>query len=179
LLGNHAHADHQEGDALVKQMTGAQVVAMAEDVPALQAMKPGNKEHPIDRVIHDGDKVTLGGVTLTAHLTAGHTHGCTTWTTTAQEGGRTYNVMFGCSLRSPGMISPETQAELERTFKTVRTIPCDVQLGDHGAQYNMQEKYAKLKSGGPNPFIDPKTCFHEADVEEAMFKAILAEQKKS
>ena len=179
LLGNHAHADHQEGDALVKQMTGAQVVAMAEDVPALQAMKPGNKEHPIDRVIHDGDKVMLGGVTLTAHLTAGHTHGCTTWTTTAQEGGRTYNVMFGCSLRSPGMISPETQAELERTFKTVRTIPCDVQLGDHGAQYNMQEKYAKLKSGGPNPFIDPKTCFHEADVEEAMFKAILAEQKKS
>jgi len=179
LLGNHAHADHQEGDALVKQMTGAQVVAMAEDVPALQAMKPGNKEHPIDRVIHDGDKVTLGGVTLTAHLTAGHTHGCTTWTTTAQEGGRTYNVMFGCSLRSPAMISPETQAELERTFKTVRTIPCDVQLGDHGAQYNMQEKYAKLKSGGPNPFIDPKTCFHEADVEEAMFKAILAEQKKS
>jgi metallo-beta-lactamase class B len=178
LLGNHAHADHQEGDALVKQMTGAQVVAMAEDVPALQAMKPGNKEHPIDRVIHDGDKVMLGGVTLTAHLTAGHTHGCTTWTTTAQEGGRTYNVMFGCSLRSPAMISPETQAELERTFKTVRTIPCDVQLGDHGAQYNMQEKYAKLKSGGPNPFIDPKTCFHEADVEEAMFKAILAEQKK-
>ena len=63
LLGNHAHADHQEGDALVKQMTGAQVVAMAEDVPALQAMKPGNKEHPIDRVIHDGDTVTLGGTT--------------------------------------------------------------------------------------------------------------------
>jgi metallo-beta-lactamase class B len=121
----------------------------------------------------------LGGVTLTAHLTAGHTHGCTTWTTTAQEGGKTYNVMFGCSLRSPAKIAPETQAEFERTFKTVRTIPCDVQLGDHGAQYNMQEKYAKLKAGGPNPFIDPKSCFHEADVEEAMFKAILAEQKKS
>jgi metallo-beta-lactamase class B len=179
LLGNHAHADHQEGDAVVKQMTGAQVVAMAEDVPALKAMKPGDKEHPIDRVIHDGDKVMLGGVTLTAHLTAGHTHGCTTWTTTAQEGGKTYNVMFGCSLRSPAKIAPETQAEFERTFKTVRTIPCDVQLGDHGAQYNMQEKYAKLKAGGPNPFIDPKSCFHEADVEEAMFKAILAEQKKS
>ena len=179
LLGNHAHADHQEGDALVKQMTGAQVVAMAEDVPALKAMKPGNKEHPIDRIIHDGDKVTLGGVTLTAHLTAGHTHGCTAWTTTAQEGGRTYNVMFGCSLRPPAVISPEAQAEFERTFKTVRNIPCDVQLGDHGAQYDMQEKYGRMKAGGPNPFIDPKTCFHEADVEEAMFKAVLAEQKKS
>ena len=62
LLGNHAHGDHQEGDALVKQMTGAQVMAMAEDVPALQAMKPGGKEHPIDKVLHDGEQVTLGGV---------------------------------------------------------------------------------------------------------------------
>ena len=106
LLGNHAHGDHQEGDALVKQMTGAQVMAMAEDVPALQAMKPGGKEHPIDRILHDGEPVTLGGTTLVAHLTPGHTHGCTTWTTTAQEGGKTYNVMFGCSLRPPAALTP-------------------------------------------------------------------------
>src|SRR5438874_3137316 len=103
LLGNHAHGDHQEGDALVKQLTGAQVMAMAEDVPALRGMKPGGKEHPNDRVLHDGEEVTLGGTTLVAHLTAGHTPGCTTWTTTAQEAGRTYNVMFGCSLRSPAV----------------------------------------------------------------------------
>src|SRR5215470_3747792 len=94
LLGNHAHGDHQEGDALVKQMTGAQVMAMADDVPALQAMKPGGKEHPIDRVLHDGDTVTLGGVTLVAHLTAGHTPGATTWTMKASEGGRSYDVVF-------------------------------------------------------------------------------------
>src|SRR5438128_7275467 len=68
LLGSHAHGDHQEGDAMVKQVTGAQVMAMAEDVPALQAMKPGGKEHPIDRVLHDGESVTLGGTTLVAHL---------------------------------------------------------------------------------------------------------------
>src|SRR5215831_15428543 len=73
LLGNHAHGDHQEGDAMVKQMTGAQVMAIAEDVPALQAMKPGGKEHPIDKVLHDGDAVALGGTTLVAHLTPGHT----------------------------------------------------------------------------------------------------------
>src|SRR5260370_16101958 len=85
LVGNHAHGDHQEGDALVKEMTGAQVMAMAEDVPALQAMKPGGKEHPIDRMLHDGDQVTLGGTTLVAHLTPGHTRGCTTCTTTAQQ----------------------------------------------------------------------------------------------
>jgi metallo-beta-lactamase class B len=177
LLGNHAHGDHQEGDALVKQKTGAQVAAMAEDVPALQAMKPGGKEHPIDRVLHDGDKVTLGGTTLVAHLTPGHTRGCTTFTTTAQENGKTYNVMFGCSLRPPAVVTPEVAAELDRAFKTVRALPCDVQLGDHGAQYGMLEKFAKVKEGGPNPFIDPASCTQEADVEQAMTEALLAEQK--
>src|SRR5215468_6565491 len=179
LLGNHAHGDHQEGDALVKQMTGAQVMAMAEDVPLLQAMKPGGKEHPIDRVLHDGDRVTLGGTTLVAHLTAGHTPGCTTWTTTAQEGGKSYNVMIGCSLRPPATLTPAQADMFNRAFKTVRGLPCDVQLGDHGAQYNMQEKYAKLKDGGANPFIDPASCTLEADVEEAMFDAILAEQQQA
>src|SRR6185295_16898391 len=66
ILGTHAHGDHQEGDALAKQMTGAQVMAMAEDVPALQGMKPGGKPHPIDRVLHDGEQVSLGGTTLVA-----------------------------------------------------------------------------------------------------------------
>jgi metallo-beta-lactamase class B len=179
LLGNHAHSDHQEGDALVKQMTGAQVMAMAEDVPLLQAMKPGGKEHPIDRVLHDGDAVTLGGVTLIAHLTSGHTPGCTTFTTTAQDGGKTYNVMFGCSLRPPAVVTPALVEQFRRTFKTVRALPCDVQLGDHGAQYNMQEKYAKMKEGGPNPFIDPATCTLEADVQEAMLNAILTEQQQA
>ena len=179
LLGNHAHGDHQEGDALVKQKTGAQVMAMAEDVPALQALKPGGKEHPVDKVLHDGDKVTLGGTTLVAHLTAGHTRGCTTWTTTAQEGGKTYNVMFGCSLRPPAVVTPALADEFNRSFKLVRGLPCDVQLGDHGAQYNMLEKYAKLKAGAPNPFIDPASCTLEADVEEAMFHAILAEQQQA
>jgi metallo-beta-lactamase class B len=179
LLGNHAHGDHQEGDALVKQITGAQVMAMAEDVPALQALKPGGKEHPIDKVLHDGESVTLGGTTLTAHLTPGHTRGCTTWTTTAQEGGKTYNVVFGCSLRPPATLTPALVEEFNRSYKLVRTLPCDVQVGDHGAQYNMQAKYAKLRSGGPNPFIDPANCTLEADIEEAMFHALLAEQQST
>ncbi|HEV3215395.1 MAG TPA: subclass B3 metallo-beta-lactamase [Vicinamibacterales bacterium] len=179
LLGNHAHGDHQEGDALVKQLTGAQVMAMAEDVPALRAIKPGGKEHPIDRILHDGEAVTLGGSTLIAHLTPGHTRGCTTWTMRAQEGGKTYNVMFGCSLRSPGVLTPDIVDEFTRSFKLVRALPCDVQLGDHGAQYNMQEKFAKIRNGGPNPFIDPAGCTVEADIEEAMFHAILDEQQKA
>jgi metallo-beta-lactamase class B len=179
LLGNHAHRDHQEGDALVKEMTGAQTMAMAEDMPALQAMKPGGKEHPIDKTLHDGDKVTLGGTTLVAHLTPGHTPGCTTWTMTADEGGKTYNVMFGCSLRPPAVVTPELVDAFNRSFKIVRALPCDVQLGDHGAQYNMQEKYAKLKDGAPNPFIDPSSCTLEADMEEAMLHALVAEQQQA
>jgi metallo-beta-lactamase class B len=179
LLGTHAHGDHQEGDALVKQLTGAQVMAMAEDVPALQAMKPGGKEHPIDRMLHDGESVTLGGTTLVAHLTPGHTRGCTTWTMTAQEGGKTLNVIINCSLRPPAVLTPALVDEFNRSFKLVRSLPCDVQLGDHPAQYNMQEKYAKLRDGGLNPFIDAVSCTLEADIQEAMFRAILGEQQKA
>ena len=177
LLGNHAHGDHQEGDALVKEVTGAQVMAMAEDVPVLQALKPGGKAHPIDKVLHDGESVTLGGTTLVAHLTPGHTRGCTTWTTKVREGGNTYEVVIGCSLRPPGMLTPAITDEFNRSFKLVRSLPCDVPLGDHPAQYRMQEKYAKLSNKGSNPFIDPAGCFAEADIEEAMFHALMDEQR--
>src|SRR5947208_9820591 len=115
LLGNHAHGDHQEGDALVKQLTGAQVMAMAEDVPALQAIKPGGKEHPIDKMLHDGEPVTLGGTTLVAHLTPGHTRGCTTWTMKAADAGKTYDVMFGCSLRAPDRLTQANVDEFKRS----------------------------------------------------------------
>jgi metallo-beta-lactamase class B len=178
LLGNHAHGDHMEGDALVKQLTGVQVMAMAEDVPALQAIKPGGKEHPIDKTLRDGEAITLGNTRLVAHLTAGHTRGCTTFTTTARDSGRTYNVVFGCSLRAPNTISPEVAAEFARTFKVVRELACDVQLGDHPAQFGMDAKYAAMKTAKTNPFIDARTCRLETDIQEAMFRAVLAEQKK-
>jgi metallo-beta-lactamase class B len=179
LLGTHAHSDHQEGDALIKQMTGAQTMAMAEDVPALQAMNPGGKEHPIDKILRDGEMVTLGGTTLTAHLTPGHTRGCTTWTMKAQEGDKNYNVVIGCSLRPPATLTPEVIAEFSHSFPLVRSLACDVPLGDHPAQYNMEEKYAKLQNGARNPFIDPDGCTYEVDIEEAMFHALLDEQQKA
>jgi metallo-beta-lactamase class B len=179
LLGNHAHGDHQEGDALVKELTGAQVIAMAEDVPALQAMKPGGKEHPIDRIIHDGDSVNLGGTVLIAHLTPGHTPGCTTWTMKAKDGPKSYDVVFHCSLRPPAVVTPPLVEQFNRAFKVVRSLSCDVPLGDHPAQYNMQEKFAKLRPGGANPFLDRAGCNDETDVEEAMFRAILKEQAQA
>jgi metallo-beta-lactamase class B len=179
LLGNHAHGDHMEGDALVKELTGAQVVAMAEDVPALKAMKPGGKDHPVDRIIRDGDTVSLGDAALTAHLTAGHTRGATTWTMPVTEAGKTYRVVFYSSLRSPTVLTPPVIDEFNHSFAVVRTLPCDVPLGDHPSEYGMTEKYARLKPGAPNPFIDPSGCRIEADMQEAMFKAILAEQQKA
>ena len=179
LLGNHAHGDHQEGDAMVKELTGAQVIAMAEDVDTLKAIKPGGKEHPIDKIIHDGDSVTLGGMKLVAHLTAGHTPGCTTWTTVVRDGGKDYNVVFHCSLRAQGNLTPALVDQFNRSFKVVRALPCDVPLGDHPAQYRMLEKHAKLAAGGPNPFIDKANCNLETDIMEAMFRATLAEQQQS
>ncbi len=176
ILGNHAHGDHMEGDAALKQMTGAEVIVMAEDVKMLEGITPGGQKHPIDKVVHDGDTVKLGDVTLTARLVAGHTPGCTAWTMPVVDGGKSYNVVFGCSLRSPGTISPEVEAQMERSLKVWPALPCDVMLGDHPAQYQMEEKFAKVKPGAPNPFIDKATCTTEMKIQEAMFRAVLKEQ---
>jgi metallo-beta-lactamase class B len=186
LLGSHAHGDHMEGDALVKQLTGAQVMAMAEDVPALQAMMPGGKPHPVDKILHDGEQVTLGGTTLVAHLTPGHTRGDTTWTLKAQDGGKSYDVVIIGSLGvNPGLklvnnpTDPQIVEEFTRAFQVSRSLPCDVPLGSHPGMYNMKEKYAKLKAGGANPYIDPAGYKTELDIDEAMFHAVLEQQKTS
>jgi metallo-beta-lactamase class B len=176
LLGNHAHGDHQEGDALVKELSGAQVMAMAEDLPELRAIKPGGKEHPVDRVLHDGESITLGGTTLVAHLTAGHTHGATLFTAKVPDGEKMYDVVFYSSLRSPAVLTPKHVAEFSHSFDFVHGLACEVPLGDHPAEYDMEAKYAKLSAGGPNPFIDVAGCKKEAYMQEAMFHAILAEQ---
>lgn len=179
ILGNHAHSDHMEGDALAKQLTGAKVGIMADDVPLAKKLMPEGKEHPVDVVLHDLDTVRLGGMVLTAHLTAGHTPGCTAWTTTVMDYGKPLNVVFGCSLRAGNYISPEVAAEFERSFPVARSLPCDVPLGDHPSQIGMYDKYQKIKPGAPNPYIDKAGCHNEIDMEEAMFKAIMAEQQKN
>ena len=186
LLGSHAHGDHMEGDALVKELTKAQVMAMEQDVPALRTMRPGGKEHPIDRVLHDGDDVKLGGTTLVAHRTAGHTKGCTTWTLRAQEADKAYNVLISCSIGvNPGYVLvnnkdyPEIADDYVRSFKVMRSLPVDVFLGAHGNFYNLTEKHARLeKGGGPNPFIDPEGFKQYVDRSEKTFQTRLAEQKK-
>jgi metallo-beta-lactamase class B len=184
LLGSHAHADHMEGDALVKQLTGATVMAMAEDVPALEKMMPGGKPHPIDRVLHDGDEVTLGGMTLVAHLTPGHTRGCTTWTFNITEGGKTQRVLIIGSVGvNPGMKlvgntdAPQIEQEFERSFKWLRAQHPDIPLGSHPGMYNMNEKFAKLGRGGASPYVDPAGYTAELDIVEGVFRSVLAQQK--
>jgi metallo-beta-lactamase class B len=87
--------------------------------------------------------------------------------------------MFSCSLRPPAVLTPSIVDEFNRSFRLVHALPCDVPLGDHGAQYDMQKRFAKVQTGGVNPFIDRTGCTLEADIEEAMFHAILAEQQRA
>jgi metallo-beta-lactamase class B len=179
LLNNHEHGDHVDGDAMVKELTGAQVVEIAEGVEALKKVMPGGKPHPIDRIIQDGDTVTLGGTTLTAHLTPGHADGGTTWTMKATEGGKTYDVVFFSSIRTPGKITPKSEAQYALTLPLVRSLPCDVPLGDHTETYDIREKLEKIRPGAPNPYIDRAGCSIETDVEDSMLHATLQEQQQA
>lgn len=187
LVTSHAHVDHCEGDALVKQMTGAMVMIMDRDVPATEKIRPEGKTHPIDRVLHHLDRVTLGGAVLTAHLTPGHTEGNTTWTTKATEEGKSYDVVI------PGAIYPNGATPVvgnkeypyiaEDTlfmYKYLRILPCDVMLGSHTPFYHMPEKYAKIGKG-PNPFIGGQQgCLADIDGwEQAFKKRLAADQAKT
>jgi metallo-beta-lactamase class B len=162
LLASHAHADHQTGDAMVKQMTGATTEFMAEDVPAIQNIKPGGKEHPIDKVLHDGDTVTLGGMTLTAHLNPGHTLGCTTWTFPVMDAGRRYNVTTICGgLQDNARLvfnaqQPDIADVWASTIAKWKTYPTDIFLGAHTWFFNLTGKYKAMKANPRvNPWIDP------------------------
>jgi metallo-beta-lactamase class B len=177
LLDSHAHGDHVAGNPLVKQMTGATVMVMQEDVKGV----PG----AIDRVLHNGDQVKLAGTVLTAHLTPGHTPGATTWTMTATENGKPYHVVISSSIGvNPGYILvnnskyPQIADDYRRAFEVMRALPCDIYLAPHGAQYGLLEKYAKLEKGGPNPFIDPDGYRAYVDTSEKLFLGKLEEQKR-
>ena len=101
MISSHAHWDHVQGHAAMKKLTGAQVVALGGDAAALEAGQdnsaggfPGMIAVHVDRVIKDGDTVSLGGTTLRAVWAPGHTQGATVWMTTVQEGGKAYSVAF-------------------------------------------------------------------------------------
>lgn len=191
LLISHAHDDHCAGSALVKKLTGAKYMVMEPDVPVVESGGLGDFVYQsrwtptkVDRVLHDGDTVVLGGTRLTAHLTAGHTKGCTTWTLKVPDSGKNYDVVI---VGSPNVNTgyklvdnaryPQIAADFARTFHVLDSLPCDVFLGAHGNYYGLQEKYKKLQAGGANPFIDPAGYRAYVVERQQAFEAKLQEQR--
>lgn len=192
LLASHAHSDHVAGHAAMKELTGATVCVMRGDEAVIESGGVGqylyadSRWQPckVDRVLEDKDEIKLGGATLVARRTPGHTRGCTTWTWRATEGDKTYDVVvIGSPNVNPGyrLVDnkdyPEIAADFAATFKLLKSFPCDIFLGAHGDYYGMQAKYDRLKGADKNPFIDPAGYRDYVELKEKAFQKTLAEQK--
>lgn len=186
LISGHAHPDHIEGDALVKEMTGAEVVVGRLEVPDVRAFKHSKgKQQPIDRIVDDGDTVTLGDTSLTAHVLPGHTKGCLAWSLSLEENGQSYYGFIECSINGQYLQYvdnkdyPNILADMRSTYKKAREFPVEVWVSSHGVFYGLDEKYEKLQLRGaaePNPFLDPKGYQAHVEEFESLFEAALARQ---
>lgn len=193
LLTGHAHFDHVGGHADLQRLTGAKVMVMDADRQALESGVdrsalggPGWKPVAIDRVLKDGDTVTLGGVTLTAHLTPGHTQGCTTWTMEAGQDGKKYQVAFTGSVtinegvhlvgntRVPAIAEHYAQA-----FRVLHGIKADVFVAQHGGVFALEDK-ARRATADPrvNPFVDPEGYQRFVERAEQTYLKQLAQDQK-
>ena len=160
LLITHAHRDHAGGARRVKELTGVQLMVMDQDVAAVET--GGNDMPPVkvDRVLHDKDEVQLGGVTLVAYRTPGHTPGNTTYVWKANQNGNAYTVVLAGSLSSDArrLAAPSTPTLVEdyrQSIRLLKSLPCDVFIGSHGKFFDLREKYAQLQKGKANPYVDP------------------------
>jgi metallo-beta-lactamase class B len=197
LLISHGHFDHCAGSALVKRMTGAKYMVMDADVPVVESGGRNDFQFArdrtmwfppthVDRVLHDGDVVSLGGSVLTAHLTAGHTKGTTTWTMDENEAGKTLHVVI---VGSPSVLDsyrlvgkksyPQITDDFRRQFAVLRALPCDVFLGAHGSYFGLNEKYARWKAGDKNAFVDPTGYRRFVDERQRLFEADLQRQQQA
>ena len=195
LINSHAHYDHAGGLALLKQFTGATLIATRADAELMARGGQGDpnfgdrfKYQPVtvDKFLKDGDKVELGGVELTAHLTPGHTKGCTTWTMKVKEGAKQYDVVIVGSASAPGYKLVDNQQypaiveDYERTFRVLKGLKCDVFLAPHGSFYSMLEKTKLLEEGAKqNPFIDPAGYHNYVERTEKAFREQLKRQSGS
>jgi len=197
LLISHAHWDHCAGSVAIKRMTAAKYMVMDADVSVVESGGKTDFQYgtskgsrfpiaKVDRILHDGDEVRLGGAVLAAHLTPGHTKGCTTWTMKLKEGGQTRNVVIiGSPNINPGYKLVNNKAypgiahDYDRMFRVLKSLPCDYFLGAHGSYFNMEAKYARLKSGGQSPFIDPDGYKRYVLQKEHDFQVELAKQNDS
>lgn len=195
LLISHAHWDHNAGSDTIKKLTGAKYMVMDADVSVVESggktdFQYGNVAQSlylptkVDRVLHDGDEVKLDGTVLVAHLTPGHTKGCTTWTMKLQEGGQTYNVVIiGSPNVNPGykLVNnakyPQIAADYKRMFRVLKSLPCDIFLGAHGGYFDLERKYARLKENALVAFVDPEGYKKYVADREQAFKAEFAKQR--
>jgi metallo-beta-lactamase class B len=194
LLISHGHYDHCAGSAEILRETHARYEVMDRDVSVVQSGGRTDFHYApdktfwfppahVDRILHDGDKVSLGGTVLTAHRTAGHTKGTTTWTLDEKEGGRTLHVVIvGSPNVNPGYklvrnpTYPRIADDYRHQFEVLKSLPCDVFLGAHGAYFGLAEKYPRFKAGDRNAFIDPAGySAYIADRQQA-FEAELKKQ---
>jgi len=171
LINSHAHFDHAGGLAQLKKLTGAKLMTSEADAQLLAAGGKGDfgfgdkfAYEPVkaDRILRDGDTIKLGDVTMVAHLTPGHTKGCTSWTMKVHDGGKDYAVVFVGSTTVPGykLVDnkdyPTIADDYARTFRVLQSLPCDVFLASHGSFFSLDQKSKLLAEGKqPNPFIDP------------------------
>jgi metallo-beta-lactamase class B len=194
LLISHAHWDHDAGSAAVKAAVGASYMVMDADVPVVESGGKADfqygsdptKLYPpvkVDRVLHDGDTVALGGATLVAHLTPGHTKGCTTWTMKVTDGGKTRDAVIICSPNvNPGykLVGntqyPEIAADYERQFRILKSLPCEIFLGAHGSYFGLEAKYERWQAGARDAFADPAGCAAYIAERESAFRTELAKQ---
>jgi len=192
LINSHAHYDHAGGLAMLKRLTGAKLMTSEADAALLAAGGKGDPNfgdrfafEPVtaDRILKDGDKVKLGGVTMVARLTPGHTKGNTTWTMTVNEGKKRYNVLFAGSTTAPGykLINnqnyPNIVEDYRRTFQILKSLPCDVFLAPHGNFFELTSKSKLLEQGTtPNPFIDSKGYRQFIEDTEAAFEKAVQRQ---
>ena len=198
MLNLHAHQEHMGGFAMMKELTGATIVlsrASADEVATggrTDFRENGSelyKPFKADRIVEDGGTVTLGEVTLTAHLTPGHSKGTTTWTTRVEEAGKTYNVVFMGGMAVPGIDRsplldnpryPNVVADYQRSFAKLRALPCDVWFYPRATTIRLDEKLKRLAAGvKPNPFIDPVGCQWYIDYYEYEFADQLAQQLRA
>lgn len=199
LLIGHAHADHCGGSALIKVETGAKYMVMDADVSAVESggktdFQYGSSKDldnfysptKVDRILHDGDQVKLGDTVLVAHLTAGHTKGCTTWTMNVTEKGKLYHVVIvGGPYVNPGYklvyntSYPKIANDYEHTFKVLKSMPCDIFLGAHGLYFDLEKKYALINTRTKNQFIDPEGYRKFILLKEQDFQREFARQKLS
>lgn len=191
LLNSHAHVDHAAGLARLQLASGAQMVASEADRGALEAGRfpYGPSEDlafppiRVDRVIADNETLRLGGVTLTALITPGHTPGCTSWLMdVAGADGATHRALFHCSATVAGQslappAYPNIVADFESTFARFRTIEADVLLTNHPSMMDLEERRARQIAGDANAFVDANALPAFNVALEQAFRAELARQR--